>query len=145
MIGEPANSEYNQNDNEHLGNFPHLLLCSSVIVSVAGEGRLPLEFPQDSAEVGVGDGETEEGQDVGHQEEDDLVHVVHERGGLGSIRPHNDAGCGRVVPVTVVGLDGGEQDGRAGQQRADRPDGEHQEGQTSWTHLSSGAGDCQVS
>ena len=73
MIGEPANSKDNQDDNEHLGNFSHLLLCSSVNVSVAREGRLPLEFPQDSAEVGVGEGETQEGQDVGDQEEDNLV------------------------------------------------------------------------
>ena len=79
--------------------------------------------------MGVSDGETKEGEDVGDQEEDDLVHMVHERGGLGSIWPHNDAGCGSVIAIAVVGLSGGEHDGWAGQYRADRPDGHHHGGQ----------------
>ena len=74
--------------------------------------------------MGVGDGETQEGEDVGDQEEDDLVHVVHEGCGLRSIRPDNDTGRGIVI--AVVGLRGGEQDGRAGQHRAEHPDGHHQ-------------------
>ena len=35
-----------------------------------------MEFPHDSAEVGVGDGKTQEGQDVGDQKEDNLVQRI---------------------------------------------------------------------
>ena len=106
---------------------------------------MPLELEQDSAEVGVGDGETQEGEDVGDQEEDDLVNVVHEGGGLRTIRPDHDTGCGRVIVITMVGLRGGEHQGGAGQHRADRPDGHHQYRQSTGAHLSGGAGDCQIS
>ena len=50
--------------------------------------------------------------------------MVHERSGLRSIRPDNDTGRGGVI--AVVGLRGGEQEGRAGQHRAEHPDGHHQ-------------------
>ena len=54
---------------------------------VAGLGLLPL--PEDGAEVAVGDGEPQHGQHVGHQEEDQLVAVIQQRGARVPVRPQD--------------------------------------------------------
>ena len=60
---------------------------------VAGLGLLSL--PEDGAEVAVGDGETQHGQHVGDQEEDQLVTVIQQRGAGIPIRPQ-DQTCSPV-------------------------------------------------
>ena len=55
MVGEPAHTKDDEDDNEHSGNLSHLLLCSPVIVPAPGERGVPLKSPENSAQVGVGD------------------------------------------------------------------------------------------
>ena len=68
MVGQPAEAEQDEDDDEHLGHFPHLFLGSSVVL-LSNRG-LPLQPPQGPAEVAVGAGQTHQGQDVGDQLEE---------------------------------------------------------------------------
>ena len=132
MIGQPAHSEDDEDHDEHLGHLPHLLLCSPVIVLVADDGGLPLESPECSAEVSVGDGQAQEWEDVGHEEEHHLVDVVHEGGVGGTIRPDQETGGGSVILsfIIMICLGGGEEEGGARHQGADGPDAEDGQGES---------------
>ena len=148
VVRKPTDSKDYEDDNKHLGHLPHLLLGSPVIVLVAGDRGLPLEPPEHSAEVSVGDGEPEQRQDISHQEEHHLVHMVHE-GGVGrTIWPYKETGGGSVLAtlnITMVRLGGGEEDGGAGNDRADCPDTSHGQTKSHGTDLTSRAGYRKVS
>ena len=73
VVREPADTKDNEDDNEHSGNLPHLLLCSPVIVPAPGEGGVPLEPPQHSAQVAVGDWQPHQGENVGEQKKNNLM------------------------------------------------------------------------
>ena len=143
VVGKPTHAEQNENYNEHLGHFPHLLLGSPV--RLPHDGGLPLEPPEGPAEVAVGAGEAEEGQDVGDQQVDDLVDVVHQGDVRLPVRPEQEAGGGGGDVVVVVRLGGGVEQGGHCQAGADTPDGHHgqREGQVGPCHVF-GAGDCSV-
>ena len=63
MVRQPAESKEDENDDEHLGHFPHLLLGPPVVL--LSDGCLPLESPQCTTEVTVGARQSNQGQDVG--------------------------------------------------------------------------------
>ena len=72
---------------------------------------MPLEPPQSPAEIGVGEGEAQEGQDVGDHQIYDLVDVVHE-GDVGlPVWPDQDTGGGACHVVGVC-LGGGVEESR---------------------------------
>ena len=142
MVGKPTDSEQDENYNEHFCHFPHLFLGPPV--RFLQGGGLPLQPPQSPAQIGVGEGEAHQGQDVGHQEVDDLVHVVHQRDVRLPVRPDQQAGGGAGL-VGRVGLGGGVEESRRGQDRADTPDGDdgEAEGDVCAGHVL-GAGDYSV-
>ena len=75
-----------------------------------------------------------------------LVHMVHEGGIGGTIRPHQETSSRSVVCILPKEcLSGGEDKGGAGHNGANCPDTEHCHAQRQGTDLASGAGYCQVS
>ena len=80
MVGQPAQSEQDENDDEHLvvcqsklvclknthlRHFSHFLLSSAVVL--LPDWGLPLQPPQGPTEVTVGAGQSHQGQHVGDQ------------------------------------------------------------------------------
>ena len=68
VIGEPADPEHDQDDDEHLGQLPLVVHLAPVAHALLGL----LVAPEGGAQVAVGDGEAQHGQHVGHQEEENL-------------------------------------------------------------------------
>ena len=56
MVGQPAEAEQDEDDDEHFGHFSHLFLGPSVVL--LPDRGLPLQPPQSPAEVAVGAGQT---------------------------------------------------------------------------------------
>ena len=147
MVGQPADTKYYQNNNQHTrylnkGNnyyfslaalhlppLLHLLLYSYCLpVILPHIVSFPLHSPENSSQVSVGDGHSHQWQQVGHQEEHQLVHVVHERGGGGTIWPNDQTSCNGHVFAIPIGYSGGEENGGAGQSCTDSPDGDEDGG-----------------
>ena len=69
-------------------HLSHLLLDSQLLpVILHWKVTLPLHSPENSTQVDVGDRHTHQGDEECHQEEDQLVHVIHEGGGGRAIWP----------------------------------------------------------
>ena len=68
VVRKPADPEHDQDDAEHLGQLPLVVHLAPLAQALMGL----LVAPEGSAQVAVGDGEAQQGQHVGHQEEQHL-------------------------------------------------------------------------
>ena len=108
-------------------HLPHLLLDSQLLpVILYWKVTLPLHSPEYSTQIDVGDGHPHQGDEIGEQEEDQLVHVIHEGGRGRAVWPDDQAGCDGHV--SAIGDGCGEDQGGAGQGCADGPDGDEDGG-----------------
>lgn len=99
--------------------------------------------PEHGAEVRVGDGETHHGQDVGDQEEDDLITVIIPGLARVTIRPHHQTR--RPVSVLAVEDGGGVEQGGGGEDDGHGPDsGQHARGHAEGEVRGPGPGDGHV-
>ena len=76
----------------------------------------------------VGDGEAHHGDDVGDEEEDDLVVMIHQGLAGVSIRPDHDTGCpGHQHVITIADCGGVEEGGDSYDDGSD-PDADEEAG-----------------
>ena len=68
VVWEPAHPKHDQDDDEHLGQFPLVVHLAPVAHALL---RLHVA-PEGGAQVAVGHGEAQHRQHVGHQEEENL-------------------------------------------------------------------------
>ena len=74
VVGQPADAEHDQHHDEHDAHLPLVLdlVVGLLLLGLLADGL----GPEHRAQVAVGDGQPHHGDHVGHQEEDQLVHVV---------------------------------------------------------------------
>ena len=94
VIRKPADAEHYQDDDEHLGQLPLVVHLPPVAHGLLGL----LVPPEGGAQVTVGHRETEHGQYIAHQEEDNLGYVI--------IVKRNNSGCvQRQMYESMLGKD----------------------------------------